>query len=94
MKELPRGAFIFARGLDHDVTEEDVHEFLSELGFNIPLENISVKQNSSNSCALVSVTKEIASDTFNWIVGEKRLRGMAVQFAPFSPVTNSNLRNH
>ena len=64
-KTLPRGCWLSIRSLPHEITEEQVQDWLNTCGIELPLENIAVNKNHLRFAqAIVSLDRQSIADLF------------------------------
>lgn len=81
--DVPIGAWILALSLSDETTQESLQAFLADRGVDLPLENISIKQNPKGTSALVSINNEVAAVLVDWALNGAPLHGKPVLFRPW-----------
>jgi hypothetical protein len=75
-KTLPKGTWMFFNQLPSYATEQDVRTFFYEVGLDIPLECISVRNFGSNgSNAKISISNEMTLLLVNWAINGAKMQG-------------------
>jgi hypothetical protein len=78
-KELPRSStWLYFSRLPIGLTDEEFRDYLTDIGVDLPLENVSVRQYPQGSCAKIATTNDMVAVLVNWLINGEPLRGHRV----------------
>lgn len=78
-KSLPGGAWFYIGRLPKSTTAEQLSEFFSNIGLDLPPERFSVKQHRDYAGAIVSIDRATTHRLLKWAINGQKFQGHAVE---------------